>query len=170
MVGDFVWTERDPPASMLSKRGVGLGAYTFDCHWCSLYVLNATTTPKTTTGGAKDRTTATIAAEGRVNQGENGVSARDYNGSHVLQTPPYKVPYDTLLPKRAELTNVLVPTACSSSHVRINAVRMEPAWAIQGHAAGCAAALAASTDISVQDVDVAALQKLLLTQRQKLEP
>ena len=96
--------------------------------------------------------------------GHNGEPAKG-----VLQAP-YKVPYDALLPKRRELTNVLVPVACSSSHVRINAVRMEPAWAIQSHAAGSAAALALQAGTPVHDVDVPALQALLLAQKQKLEP
>ena len=84
--------------------------------------------------------------------------------------PAYKVPYDVLLPRSEELTNVLVPVACSSSHVRYNAVRMEPSWAVQAHAAGSAAAMALLAGTSVHDVDVSALQKLLVTQKQKLEP
>eukprot|EP01052_Picozoa_sp_SAG31_P025399 SAG31_NODE_2224_length_6150_cov_5.071724_2_plen_713_part_00 len=153
IVGDFVWTELDPPPSLLA-RTIGLGAYTFDCHWCSLYVLNSSTTG----------TPARIAAEGRVNQGRNGKRT-----GGVLQTP-FKIPYDALLPKRSELTNVLVPTACSSSHVRINAVRMEPVWGIQGHAAGAAVAMALATHGAVQDVDVRQLQELLRQQKQKLDP
>lgn len=39
LVGDFVWTEHEPNASLLD-RSVGVGAYTFDCHWVSLYVAN----------------------------------------------------------------------------------------------------------------------------------
>ena len=39
-----------------------------------------------------------------------------------------------------------------------------------GHAAGSAAAMAAAVGVAVQDVDVAALQKLLLEQKQMLEP
>jgi hypothetical protein len=75
--------------------------------------------------GANGKTTVTpahVAAEGRVNNGHNESPSKS-----VTQTP-YVVPYDTLLPKKSQLTNVLVPVACSSSHVRINAVRMEPTW------------------------------------------
>ena len=83
---------------------------------------------------------------------------------------PFRIPYDALLPKRTDLTNVLVPVACSSSHIRFNAIRMEPVWAIQGHAAGSAAAMALAAGVAVQDVDVALLQELLRKQKQKLEP
>ena len=37
MVGDFVWTEHDPPATV-AERTVGLGAYSFDCHWYGVRV------------------------------------------------------------------------------------------------------------------------------------
>ena len=159
MVGDFVWTEHEPPAALLA-RTVGLGAYSFDCHWCSLYVVNATAAAVDGTASA----TASVAAEGRVHNGHSG------NPAKGVSQAPYKVPYGALLPKRAELTNVLVPVACSSSHIRINAVRMEPAWSVQGHAAGAAAALALKAGTSVQDVDVPALQALLRAQKQMLEP
>ena len=129
------------------QRSVGLGAYTFDCHWVSLYV-----------DGAQ------IAAEGRVNQNSEG---KDVPG--VAQAP-FQIPYDTMLPKRAELRNVLVPVAPSASHVRQNAIRMEPTWMIMGHAAGTAAAMAAKAGSAVQDVDVPALQAQLLAQKQKIVP
>lgn len=151
LIGDFVWTEHVPPEP-LRQRTVGLGAYTFDCHWVSLYVARPTGQP------------AYVAAEGRVNNGREG--------SHGLgvHQPPYVVPYDALLPKRSQLTNVLVPVACSATHIRINAVRMEPAWMIQGHAAGTAAALAAANQTKVQDINVSELQKALLVQKQKIHP
>ena len=57
MVGDFVWTEHDPSPE-LADRSIGLGAYTFDCHWVSLYADD---------GG--------ISAEGRVNNGHDGKPA-----------------------------------------------------------------------------------------------
>ena len=41
LVGDFVWTEHDPPPEVM-HRSIGLGAYSFDCHWVSLYVDNGT--------------------------------------------------------------------------------------------------------------------------------
>ena len=60
-------------------------------------------------------TTPIISAEGRVNQGRNGTPSKG-----VLQDP-FVIPYDALLPKRIELTNVAVPVACSASHVRADA-------------------------------------------------
>ena len=181
-MGDFIWTEHDPPPTMLA-RSVGLGAYSFDCHWCSLYVVNATgsTGDKAAGGeegaaGRADRAggKASIAAEGRVHLwGKNASIAAEgrvnLGGKGVVQAP-FRIPFDALLPKRTDLTNVLVPVACSSSHIRFNAIRMEPVWAIQGHAAGSAAAMALAAGVAVQDVDVALLQELLRKQKQKLEP
>jgi hypothetical protein len=66
--------------------------------------------------------------------------------------------------------NVLSPVAVSATHVRYNAVRMEPTWMILGHAAGAAAAMALAARSSVHAVDVAALQQLLVAQKQMVSP
>ena len=87
----------------------------------------------------------------------------------VMQAP-YRIPYDALLPKRSQLTNVIVPVAASMTHVRQNAVRMEPTWMIMGHASGVAAAMAEQTGATVQDLNVLQLQQTLLAQKQMLWP
>ncbi len=69
---------------------------------------------------------------------------------------PYQIPYGVLVPK--ELRNLLVPTACSASHVGFCAIRLEPIWMSLGEAAGCAADLALDENLPVQQVDVEALQ------------
>ena len=65
---------------------------------------------------------AAIKAEGRVNNNHDGLP------SGGVTQAPYGIPYDVLLPKRTQLTNVLVPVAASMSHVRQNAVRIRPVW------------------------------------------
>jgi hypothetical protein len=87
----------------------------------------------------------------------------------VCMKTPFTMPFDTMLPKRSEVSNVLAPVAISATHVRYNAVRMEPTWMILGHAAGSAAALAAKQRLpSVHAVDVDELQRLLVEQKQLL--
>ena len=49
-----------------------------------------------------------------------------------------------MLPKKRQLSNMLVPVAASMSHVRQNAVCMEPTWMVMGHASGTAAAMVAA--------------------------
>jgi len=88
----------------------------------------------------------------------------------IVIMPPYQMPYDILLPKRSELTNVLAAVAISASHVRFNAIRMEPTWMIMGQAAGQAATMAVNQGVDVQNIDVSALQELLVAQKQKLAP
>ena len=91
--------------------------------------------------------------------------------AYWLGQQPYRIPYDAMLPKRRQLSNVLVPVAASMSHVRQNAVRMEPTWMAMGHASGTAAAMAAARgEGSVHDVNVLQLQRELLTQKQMLWP
>jgi hypothetical protein len=100
---------------------------------------------------------------------------------HGVGQAPFEIPYDAMLPKKAQLRNVLVAVAASMSHIRFNAVRMEPTWMIMGHGAGSAAALAlcaaekagSSSQADVQTVDVTGaggLQEVLSAQKQKLWP
>jgi FAD dependent oxidoreductase len=74
---------------------------------------------------------------------------------------PYQIPYRSLVPRECDCTNLLVPVCVSASHVAFSSVRMEVQYEMLGHAAGLAAALALSTDVAVQRVDVGRLQDLL---------
>jgi hypothetical protein len=85
-------------------------------------------------------------------------------GNVEVPVQPYQIPYRVLLPKAAEMENVLVPVCFSASHVAYSSLRMEPQYMILGHAAGVAAALAVSKSVPVQQVPVAELQKTLLAE------
>lgn len=75
----------------------------------------------------------------------------------------FDLPYRLLLPRAAEVTNMLVPVAVSASHSGFGSIRLEPQWMILGQAAGTAAVLAiADSHSHVHSVDVAALQAQLV--------
>lgn len=82
-----------------------------------------------------------------------------HGGEIYNPVPPYQIPYGSLLPK--ERNNLLVPVAISSSHIGFCALRLEPIWMSLGQAAGHAAAIAAQSGKTVQDVPVPELQKKL---------
>ena len=100
----------------------------------------------------------------------NATRAGPHADLGMLMAEPFVMPYDTMLPKAAEATNLLVPVAVSSSHVRFNAVRLEPTWMILGHAAGAAAALCVQEGVLPHTVNVTQLQDLLVAQKQMLRP
>jgi len=82
---------------------------------------------------------------------------------------PYKVSYGSLIPKRGETENLLVPVCVSSSHIAYGSVRMEPVFLILGQSAATAAVLALDEGVSVQDVDYGKLRERLLADSQILE-
>ncbi|HWE10355.1 MAG TPA: FAD-dependent oxidoreductase [Solirubrobacteraceae bacterium] len=85
-----------------------------------------------------------------------------------VAVPPYPIPYRSLVPRRQDAANLLVPICLSASHVAFASVRMEPTLMLLGEAAGLAAAQAARRCIAVQDIDVDALQRSLRDRGQVL--
>jgi len=82
--------------------------------------------------------------------------------------PPYPIAYRSIVPKRSECSNLLVPVCLSASHIAYGSIRMEPVFMVLGHAAATAAGLAIDGQSSVQEVSIPALQAKLLAQKQIL--
>ncbi|WP_298869371.1 FAD-dependent oxidoreductase [uncultured Gimesia sp.] len=101
-----------------------------------------------------------VTPEGFVqNEGDIGVSTHG----------PYKIAYGSLVPKKGECGNLLVPVCVSSSHIAFGSIRMEPVFMILGHSAATAAGIALEQNLDVQDVPYSMLSEKLLKEGQILE-
>jgi len=101
-----------------------------------------------------------ITPEGYVqNEGDIGVST---NG-------PYQISYGSLVPKKGQAANLLVPVCLSSSHIAYGSIRMEPVFMILGQSAATTAAAALDENVSVQKVNYPRLRARLLADAQRLE-
>ncbi|MDR1269602.1 MAG: FAD-dependent oxidoreductase, partial [Planctomycetaceae bacterium] len=100
-----------------------------------------------------------VTPEGTVqNEGDIGVSPRG----------PYGIDFGSIVPKREQCTNLLVPVCVSSSHIAFGSIRMEPVFMILGQSAATAAVLAIDENIDVQKLDYEKLKKRLLEDGQRL--
>ncbi len=100
-----------------------------------------------------------VTPEGFVqNEGDIGVSTRG----------PYEIAYGALVPQKGQAANLLVPVACSASHIAYGSIRMEPVFMILGQSAATAAVLALEGKSAVQDVSYEALKSRLLADGQVL--
>jgi hypothetical protein len=82
---------------------------------------------------------------------------------------PYMISFQSLVPKRGECTNLLVPVCISSSHIAYGSIRMEPVFMVLGQSAATAAVLAIDDKVDVQQVAYEKLRKRLLDDKQVLE-
>ena len=82
-----------------------------------------------------------------------------HTGEFYAQVAPYQVPYGTIVPR--DVANLLVPVACSASHVGFCALRFEPIWMSLGQASGAAARIVLEEGTSVQGVAAAQVRALL---------
>ena len=74
---------------------------------------------------------------------------------------PYKIDLGTILPKREECSNLLVPVAVSSSHIAFGSIRMEPVFMILGQSAGTIAGMSLEKGINIHDLDYDELKAVL---------
>ena len=100
-----------------------------------------------------------ITPEGTVqNEGDIGRSTKG----------PYEIAYGSLVPKKGQCDNLLVPVSVSASHIAYGSIRMEPVFMILGQSAATAAAMAIDGGHSVQEVPYGRLRDRLLADGQIL--
>ncbi len=140
LVADYVITEHNCRGHVeAAEDSIGMGSYNMDSHNCCRFV-------KMEDG------------KGRVlNEGDVQVGA-----------VPYPIPYRVIVPKRGQVTNLLVPVCFSASHISYGSARMEPVFMSMGQGAAMAACIAIDDNVSVQDVKYEKLQKQLLEAKQVL--
>jgi hypothetical protein len=91
-----------------------------------------------------------VTSEGFVqNEGDLGVKA----------PRPYQIDLGSLLPKKDECKNLLVPVCISCTHIAFGSIRMEPVFMILGQSAGTIAAMAVDGrkeihDLAYEDIKV----------------
>src|SRR5947208_7771267 len=101
-----------------------------------------------------------ITPEGYVqNEGDIGISTKG----------PYQIAYGSLVPKRGQCANLLVPVCVSSSHIAFGSIRMEPVFMILGQSAATAACIGIDDAMAVQEVDYKKLRTRLIADKQILE-
>ena len=142
MVSDFVITENHLTRRLPTPRPVGMGSYNMDSHNTQRYV-------------ARD-------ADGTA-------YARNEGDIQVNPGGPYPIDFGSLIPRKAECENLLVPVCVSSTHISYGSIRMEPVFMILGQSAATAAALALDAGLAVQDVPYEKLRERLLADGQVLE-
>ena len=139
MVSEYVMTQENCELKTTVNDGIGLASYSMDSHFCQRVVVE------------KD--------------GEKVVRNEGGFGHGVK---PYPVSYRSIVPKKEECKNLLVPICLSASHVAYGSIRMDPVFMILGQSAGTAAALAIDEGVAVQDLSREQLQERLIKDGQKL--
>lgn len=74
---------------------------------------------------------------------------------------PYPISYRAVIPRRNEVSNLLVPVCLSASHIAYGSIRMEPVFMVLAQSSAVAACLAINHKRAVQEVDVQEIQSIL---------
>ena len=135
MVGEYIMTQANCEGREIVTDGVGMAAYTMDSHNCQRIIIE-----------------------------KDGVKMVKNEGDvQVGGFPPYPISYRSLLPKKEECKNLLVPVCLSASHIAYGSIRMEPVFMVMGQSAVVAAVMAIDKKTDLHAVDIRQLQQTLLS-------
>ena len=143
MISDYVVTQKDMEGKAAPVDSVGLASY-----------------------GVDEWPYATVPLDGKVALMGGYYSMLYLEDEH---RGIYRIPYRSIVPKKDQCTNLLVPVCVSASHIAMTSIRMEPVWMILGESAGVAASMAVKSGSAVQDVPYAELYPKLRALTQKVD-
>ncbi len=143
MISDYVVTQKDMEGKVAPVDSVGLASY-----------------------GVDEWPYATVPLDGKVALMGGYYSMLYLEDEH---RGIYRIPYRSIVPKKDQCTNLLVPVCVSASHIAMTSIRMEPVWMILGESAGVAASMAVKSGSAVQDVPYAELYPKLRALAQKVD-
>ncbi len=83
--------------------------------------------------------------------------------------PPYPISYQSIVPKKSECENLLVPVCLSATHIAFGSIRMEPVFMVLGQSAATAAGIAIDEGIPIQEVEYNKLKTRLAADGQILD-
>ena len=127
---EYVMREQDTQEHRLKEDSIAIGSISLDCH--------ATQKP--------DPDLPKRAPKLRI------------SGGMMAPVRPYDISYRSIVPRRGECENLLVPVCLGATHVAWMSIRMEPVLMMTGEAAGLAAKLAIDHAVPVQEAPVSELQ------------
>lgn len=81
---------------------------------------------------------------------------------------PFPISYRSIVPKKEECSNLLVPICLSASHIAFGSIRMEPVFIVLGQSSAIIASLAIDEDKAVQDLEYNSLRDILIKLEQVL--
>lgn len=132
LIGEYVMTQANCEHKEIVEDGIAMAAYTMDSHNCQRIIVE------------KDGYLM-VKNEGNVEIG-GGL--------------PYPISYRSIIPKKEECKNLLVPVCLSASHIAFGSIRMEPVFMVLAQSAAIAASEALTTG-DIHKVDVRKIQELL---------
>jgi hypothetical protein len=87
----------------------------------------------------------------------------------VTPESPYQIDLGSILPKREQCSNLIVPVCVSCSHIAFGSIRMEPVFMILGQDAGTLAAMAVDSKKTIYDIPYDDIKIRLLASGQILK-
>ena len=82
---------------------------------------------------------------------------------------PFPISYRSIVPKKEECSNLVVPVCLSASHIAFGSIRMEPVFMILGQSSAIIACMGLDDARAVQDLDYTRLRNVLVDNDQILE-
>lgn len=135
LIGEYVMTQHNCEGREVVQDGIGLAAYTMDSHNCQRILVK---NPKT-----------------------GKLEVKNEGDVQVGGFPPYPISYRSLVPKKAECQNLLVPVCLSASHIAYGSIRMEPVFMALAQASAVAATMGIDNKKAVQEINISQLQRTL---------
>ena len=155
LIGDVVMTQNNLIAPRSKNDSVSMACWELDQHTMSRYAVQVQKGDGTTSLQAQN--------EGFFRHSINPSVPPNSTAKMNPHDLWYDVPFQVMVPKRGQASNLLVPVALSSSSVAFSSLRIETMYMDLGSAAGAAARQIVEGGLlhAVQDIDIQEVQRVL---------